>query len=146
MSGSWTARAAALDAVRSTRGTRFLARRQGERVADVTDLFRVPAWLGWEATKQRRLSLAAALLHHRPALDRELRGEVLVPVAAATGERLFDAICRADFRSRSRVPNVPALSQLAAEGEALLDAARQRGDYEASLANTAAALVEAEAA
>lgn len=143
----WASRARALgpDAP-AGRGERWTARREGRAIAGIGELARVPAWAGWDALQRRRLALVTALLHHRPQLDRELRSEVLGPLAAMTGEGLFDALCNVPAEGQGNEDDLPPPSQLGRIGEGLVERAwpQQAGTadaYAASLAGNAAALV-----
>lgn len=147
MDRGWASRARALGAdAPSGRGGRWLARREGRALAGIGELARVPAWAGWEETQRRRLALVTALLHHRPELDRELRSEVLGPLAAMTGEALFDALCNVPTDGHGGEGDLPPPSQLGPIGEQLVECAwSQQAEsadaYAAALAGNAAALV-----
>lgn len=83
-------------------------------------LRQVPAWLVAPPEQRRRWAVAAAVLHHRPAVDAEVRGEVLAPVAAVTGEALFDVLCATPVVDGAIAAPLPSADEMTVLGENLL--------------------------
>ncbi len=146
MSSGWTLRAEALGADRAaSRGERWLARRDGRSLPGFADLAAVPSWVGWPPAQQRRLRLAVALLHYRPQLDRELRSDVLAPLASLTGEAVFDRLCSARVSGAAAAGCLPRATRLDEEGRELVARSwptqGSEAAYAAELTNAAAALL-----
>lgn len=80
----------------STRAMRLAIRLGGDAPARFDDLARVPMWRLHTAADVERIALVAGLLHHRPAIDAELSGARLAPLAKECGEALFDRACSGD--------------------------------------------------
>jgi hypothetical protein len=77
----------------ATRAARLAVRLGGGTPPRFDDLARVPIWRLHGADEIERIALTAGLLHHRPAIDAELSGARLAPLAVACGEALFDHAC-----------------------------------------------------
>ncbi len=113
-----------------TRGERFLSRSgaQGLPIASLADVLHLPAWLLSPRPLQTRIAMAAALLLHRPSLDRELSGTRLAVLAGLVGETLFDAVCAEPLAGATWAPAcadsgaaLPPPAQLAASGRVMLE-------------------------
>ena len=78
------------------RGARWAVRHGGGRVPRFNDLARRSVWDRLTEEERGRAAAVAALLHHRPQLDRELSGGTLGALAQMVGEDLFDALMEAE--------------------------------------------------
>lgn len=79
--------------VRSTRGTRLAARLAGDALSCFDDLHGIAAWRMVPAERADALAVVAALIYHRPQIDRSVDGATLRGIAGHVGEDLFDAAC-----------------------------------------------------
>ncbi|SOB86440.1 hypothetical protein SAMN06297144_1545 [Sphingomonas guangdongensis] len=138
-------RRAAIVAAPGTRAARLAVRLEGGTLRHFDDLARVPVWRLHDSEAVARIALVAGLLHHRPAIDAELSGTRLAPLAHACGEALFDRACNGDPPPSDHCAavsaGVPPLEALRATGHALL--ARTDDPPARALVARAAALVEA---
>lgn len=128
-----------------TRGTRLAARLAGGALPRFDDLRTVPAWRLVPEARADALAMAAALLYHRPQIDRSLDGGSLRSVAARASEALFDAACEAPVHdlAASTVSALPHANQFGDIGLSLIRRAeREPGDVIARLLDRAAALIE----
>lgn len=85
----------------STRGTRFLARVEGRPLPGFDELHTIPAWRLLGPDETDRLAVAAALLFHRPQIDRSLDGATMRDIARHVGAALFDAACEVPIDTRA---------------------------------------------
>lgn len=128
-----------------SRAQRFALRLEGRDVPSFDLIAAPPAWRVAESAERAELTMVAALLHARPAIDRELHGPALARLAAAVGEARFDAVCAADTDGLPQAAGGEALPQpgdLAQRGGALLQRAVAEPAY-AALASVAAELLAA---
>lgn len=130
-----------------TRATRLATRLAGGTPPGFDDLARVPVWRLHGPDDVERIALVAGLLHHRPAIDAELSGARLAPIAAACGETLFDRACSGDAPPVEDCADlsagVPAPEELRAAGHAFMAATHDPAAR--TLVARAATLVEGSA-
>jgi hypothetical protein len=115
-------RAAQLDAlgVADTRGSRFANRMAGVANPTFTDLAAVARWLMLPSDEQARVAMAAGLLQHKNALDRELSGQKLAALADVIGEDLVDAVAALPSEESVETNSLPPPETLVAEGWSIL--------------------------
>lgn len=107
----------------SERALRFGRRIAGEKLARFSDLKRQADDAGTEDIDAGEVSDIMALLHCRPAIDRELNGQRLAPLVSLITEERFDLICTADLPDLTDEPSASALplpGEVRDHGEALL--------------------------
>lgn len=107
----------------SPRALRFGRRLAGEVLPSFGDLKRQSCMDAPAEVPRDELAPLVALLHSRPAIDAELNGQRLSPLAQLVGEERFDLICDSQLPTRlydcggSALP-LPNVVQ--SDGEALL--------------------------
>ena len=127
------------------RALRFGRRMAGERLASFSDLKQHADHAGDDAIDAGELSDIMALLHCRPAIDRELNGQRLAPLVNLITEERFDLICTAelpDFKGDSLACALPLPGDVREHGDALLVKAASQPEL-ARLAQMARAIVQA---
>lgn len=77
------------------RGSRLAARLRGDPLPRFEDLAGIARWRLLPTDRIDDLAIAAALLFHRPQIDRSVDGARLRTFAHRFGEALFDAACDA---------------------------------------------------
>lgn len=115
-------RAAQLQAlgVKDTRGSRFANRIAGVAGPSLSDLAAVPRWLMLPKEQQTKMAMAAGLLPHKNALDRELSGQKLSALANVFGEDLVDAVAALPSAVSSEHGSLPTPETLISEGWSIL--------------------------
>lgn len=114
----------------STRAARLAARLSGRTLPRFDDLAAIAFWRLVPASRTDELADAAALLFHRPQIDRSVDGAALRAIARRVGEALFDAACDAPLSSRaaaSSVSQLPHANHYRDIGSSLIRRA-ERGD------------------
>jgi hypothetical protein len=122
MSERTARRAAQLDALgmADTRGGRFINRMAGVAGPNFADLAAVPRWLMLADDAQVPVAMAAGLLRHKGALNRELSGKKLAALAEVVGEDLFDAVAALPVDEADKSNALPTPETLAADGWSIL--------------------------
>lgn len=114
-----------------TRGGRFAARMARAPLPRFDDLHAVAAWRMVPAERRDTLAVAAALLYHRPQIDRSVDGATLRGIAGHVGEALFDAACDqplADDDAASSADVLPHAGRYRNIGLSLMQRAEQGHD------------------
>ncbi len=123
---------------------RFAQRLKGEPEPTFADLQRTRQIDRLVGPRRAEIAALVALLDARPALDIELNGTRLGPLAQIVGEERFDLVCDAEIeagayaRGSSNLPQPHTLSQ---RGENLLRSHQRAVDI-AHLAKLAAAICD----
>ncbi len=91
--------ALARDIYPSSRGQYFrhMFISEGPAPLAFSDVSALPHWLSWSLENRDSLSLATAILYHRPAIERELSGAKLGALADKVGPSIFDHLCNEEF-------------------------------------------------
>jgi hypothetical protein len=88
------------------------------------DIAALPEWLSWSQNDRDKLALAAAILYHRPAIDRELSGTKLAALADAVGHSFFGHLCSEECGENFKIgflsDQFPRPEDLPAIGERML--------------------------
>jgi hypothetical protein len=115
-------RAAQLEAlgVADTRGSRFANRMAGTAAPTFADLTAVPRWLMLPPEEQVRVAMAAGLLQHKTALDRELSGQKLAALVGVFGEALVDAVAALPTVESTETNSLPPPEKMVADGWSIL--------------------------